>query len=177
MEIYKEKVEEILTKLDLFKAPVKVIDVANSYGFVVVEATLDNDESGFIMIDNKEGIKINGKIEHKVICVNHTDNPFRKRFTIAHELGHYFLEFENKNNDESFYAHRESGDNNDRNKEKQADLFAAELLIPTKLLKKELSKITNIDLILYDVPYHISNIFEVSRSCAEIRYERYMRGV
>ena len=175
MNKYKQKVEEILMNLNMFKAPIQIIDVANNYNFVVVEAVLDNDESGFLMIDN-EGVSINGTLQKRIICVNHTDSPLRKRFTIAHELGHFFLEIEGKEEGKNFVVHRESSESIDRVKEREADLFASELLIPTALLEKELQNLTKADLILYDIPYYISKYFQVSRSCAEIRYERYMRG-
>ena len=175
MSKYKEKVEKILSKLNIYKAPIPIIDIANYYGFIVVEAMLENDESGFLMID-KDGTSINGEKRHKIICINHTDSPLRKRFTIAHELGHFFLEIEGKNNIENFIVHREFAEKVDKQKEREADSFASELLVPTSFLEKELSKLTEADLIFFDVPYYISKYFQVSRTCAEIRYEQYKRG-
>ena len=34
---------------------------------------------------------VSGHHPDVTMLVNHRDPPFRKRFTIAHELGHYFL--------------------------------------------------------------------------------------
>ena len=77
--------------------------------------------SGFLAYDYDEGI------EYAVIAVNENHGWFRKRFTIAHEIGHFLLD------------HKKSTIPN-RIKEREADIFAAELLLPKKFLTSDCKK-------------------------------------
>lgn len=165
----KEKVRKILNDCNVYSAPVPIADIAEKYGFVVFETFLE-DESGFLLI-SKEGISINGKKHKKVIAVNSVDTPFRKRFTIAHELGHYFLEvYENEEKlVEDYYVHREINSYNNLKREKEADKFAAELLMPTEFVEYEIKRLNRLDLLLTDIPQFISNKFQVSYSSARYR--------
>lgn len=71
--------------------------------------------------------------EYATIGFNATHPWCRRRFTIAHEIGHLLLEHGcNKN--------VEDGSLN----ETEANQFAAELLVPTAFLKKDFGKITNV---------------------------------
>ncbi|MED3575782.1 ImmA/IrrE family metallo-endopeptidase [Cytobacillus praedii] len=73
------------------------------------------------------------------IVVNENHIPSRKLFTIAHELGHFYLhkeiqsEFFEKGLKEEVYSYSE------KIMERQANLFASELLIPIEVLKHMLS--------------------------------------
>ena len=165
----KEKVRKILEDCNVYNAPVPIADIAERYGFIVFETFLE-DESGFLLVSNDDGIVINGKKHKKVIAVNSVDTPFRKRFTIAHELGHYFLEVFDKeeNLPKEYYVHRELFNHN-KQREKDADKFAAELLMPTHFLEYELNRLNKLDLILTDLPQYISGKFQVSYSAARLR--------
>lgn len=92
-------------------------------------------------IAKKMGLKVSycimpesGNLEEKNIKVNTLDAPVRQRFTIAHELGHYLL---HKPDD---VVYRDVIDNYDtlfdRIREREANNFAADLLMPEKLLSK-----------------------------------------
>ena len=70
--------------------PVDPINLAQKNGIEVKNATFREPEiAGAIM-------KKDGKT---TILVNHADPISRKRFTIAHELGHYFLHLSGKDNE------------------------------------------------------------------------------
>ncbi|MFA6463620.1 MAG: ImmA/IrrE family metallo-endopeptidase [Candidatus Paceibacterota bacterium] len=58
----------------------------------------------------------------------------RRRFTIAHELGHLYL------------GHTCEGDKNE-NKENEANQFAAELLVPLSFIKKDFAKENDLDIL------------------------------
>ena len=93
----------------------------------VVFEDLSGCEGKFISIANSSIIKINSKIK----------NEGRKRFTIAHELGHYILH-KNKNyincTMEDFY------DWTGRKQiETEANYFASELLMPSEIVLKLVS--------------------------------------
>lgn len=79
---------------------------------------------------------ISGKLHHDgsrwVINVNSLHHPRRQRFTIAHELGHYFLHrsSQDKYEDTTFHRGRSYSQ-----KELEADNFAGALLMPKEEFK------------------------------------------
>lgn len=97
-------------------------------------------------------------------------NICRRRFTVAHELGHWLLH----RGLEEYLAHRSEDDlprlkEVRRAMETQADEFAANLLIPLRLLRRTLRQVdaTNTSGVLA-----LSREFDVSRTAMGIRVER-----
>lgn len=81
---------------------------------------------------------------------NNNSSEVRKRFTIAHELGHYILEHDRggifvDNHRQQFSIHyRDSKSSTGEVKqEREANAFAAALLMPKQLLIEEMQKIEN----------------------------------
>src|SRR5487761_1685002 len=73
---------DVLKKHGLFSVPVDPVTLANREGIKVHNAKFSDDAlSGMIA---KRGTDI-------TVLVNQSDPPYRKRFTIAHELAHHFL--------------------------------------------------------------------------------------
>ena len=68
------------------KFPVDPVWIANELGLDVVETTLDDDVSGALLKEPEQD---------PVIILNRNDSNVRKRFTCAHELGHYVKRTEN----------------------------------------------------------------------------------
>ena len=84
-----------------------------------------------------------------VIAVNPAHHPNRQRFTIAHELGHFFFhagieEHVDKDFRVSWRRTADSPPGVDW-QEITANRFAAELLMPTRFLTSDLDTIRNID--------------------------------
>ena len=75
--------------------------------------------------------------EKSVIGYNQNGNYFRKRFTIAHELGHFLLKHLIKEHDINFYDKSPQ--------EREANQFAAELLMPLDFIKADFETNQNID--------------------------------
>ena len=72
---------EVLRNADVRRYPVRVDRLAKAHGIRVRYEPLDDELSGMIFFkDNKA-----------VIGINAHHSPNRQRYTIAHELGHYFL--------------------------------------------------------------------------------------
>lgn len=73
-----------------------------------------------------------------VIWINRVDPPTRRRFTLAHELGHYFLH-QNK----SFHDDIQAFFRNNvwDGKEYEANNFAAALLMPEDKVREKLQKV------------------------------------
>lgn len=91
--------------------------------------------------DDEEFLKSTAGFFHtpsKTIYVNKTDPPNRKTFTIAHELGHYLLKHAT---DEFGVLPRWRVPGIEKEAvEKEADAFAANLLVPKTMLKKVMSQ-------------------------------------
>ena len=104
-------------------------------------------------------------LDHSVISVNKSiTDTGKKRFTAAHELGHYEL---HRNLSVNFDTHYELYNwYQVGGHEKEANEFASELLMPTRLFLKQCAgKKFNEDLI-----EHLSNTFIVSRTAAILKY-------
>ncbi len=110
--------------------------LAKDLGIQIDYDEVDEDLSGFLIRDKKNG--------RTVIGVNKTHHHNRQRFTIAHEIGHFLLhEGETVHFDGQRGAFTISLRNSDSAKgesdwEREANLFAAEILMPSKLLEKDL---------------------------------------
>jgi len=116
------------------EVPVNVELLAMSLGIDVVYSNLDNETSGIIKKEKDGRFKI-------IVNDNHPET--RKRFTIAHELGHYFLHrhlIGNGISDNCAYRSSTAGmyANTDigRHEETEANRFAATILMPYKAIKR-----------------------------------------
>ena len=121
------------------KIPFQVVEFANEIGLEVFEDKLAENISG----------KIEKKPDGKFVCyVNEKDSPTRQVFTIAHEIGHYFRHknfFETNSTLEeplsslynTFQKNRNHYSEEDRLREREANEFAAELLMPEVIVKQK----------------------------------------
>ena len=109
---------------------VDIVELAHQMGFVVGNAGLDDGDDGFIMV-NEDADEILGIKTKKLIGVNADRDYEKKRFIIAHEIGHYTLHCKGG----KIFAHRDSthGRSDEENK---LDYFAACLLMPKEAFEK-----------------------------------------
>ena len=115
--------EEILNKLNIKNIPVQVEEIASKLQIKISRAP-SKDFSGLLI--RKDG--------HALIGVNDNEAPVRQRFTIAHELGHFLLHPRK----DTFVDYRDNKKDIMRTAvEKQANMFAAALLMPRTLLEKD----------------------------------------
>lgn len=110
------------------------------------------------------------------ITINENISEGRKRFTIAHELGHYI----SNGTEDVFYRGAESYDGSKQAEEREANSFAAELLMPNKkvltdLMKRELvnigsnpSRVSEFE--IKTVIAKIAKLLQVSSQALEYRY-------
>ena len=140
-----------LTK-DYSAPPIPVLEIAENSGVDVVFADFaefNDDVAGFCDFNGAK------------LYVNANDYRNRQTFTIAHELGHWILHRDLfKDNPEEYpILMRYQAPDNNNPYEKEANFFAANLLVPTRLLVpvKELP------------PIRLAEIFSVSRIMMEHR--------
>ena len=122
---YREIVDNLLQNNRQMYPPFNVSPIANDLGITVLEDEMPQpDISGLI------AKQPDGKI---YIYVNQDENINRQRFTIAHELAHYYLHYKSSDKDGvlSFVKHRNGIYSvDDSGEEAEANAFAAELLVP-----------------------------------------------
>jgi Zn-dependent peptidase ImmA (M78 family) len=105
------------------KVPVDPAQIAGSLGIKVVEAHLDADVAG--AIQQKPG-------EQAIIFVSASDHGNRKRFTCAHEIGH-FIKRSNDSETLGYIDYRdEAASMGTEEDERFANAFAAALLMPQR---------------------------------------------
>jgi Zn-dependent peptidase ImmA (M78 family) len=149
---------QILREHGLFSIPIDPVTLANNIGIRVNNAVFSDDNlSGLIA---KRGSNVS-------ILVNKSDPPYRKRFTIAHELGHHFLHLlsdgEFVDNKVDLFRDTEGGDQSKKT-EVQANQFAAALLMPSELVKIEYKKNNDIS--------DLAKKFNVSEDAMGYRLQR-----
>ncbi len=159
------KAAELLKKHNLFKAPVKVLELAGKLKIDVTYEDLDDEISGVLVFAD------NGNVGMGLNDFHHSN---RQRFTIAHELGHFVLHRTQKNlfidASPTYYRDQKSTKGND-DVEIQANAFAAALLMPKELIHQTLkdNKLDYLD--EYDIS-KLANIFQVSEQALTIRLVR-----
>ncbi len=134
------KAESLLKKLNIYQAPVDLDVITDFYDIDCKFDDLDDDVSGFLLIEDGRS----------TIVINELQHANRQRFTLAHELGHFFLHKDK--GDTVFIDKKYSVYNRDHKsslgehqQEKEANLFAASLLMPVQLVHEEIEKF-NLDL-------------------------------
>lgn len=122
------RAQEILDNLGIKILPIPVEDIADKQKIKISRAP-SKDFSGILI----------RKDEHALIGINNSEAPVRQRFSIAHELGHFFLHPKN----DTFVDHRKELNKYDTKsfKEVEADHFAAALLMPKKFLEEDVNKL------------------------------------
>lgn len=155
----RQKAEEVLDRYELTQPLVDVFSIAQGEEIEVTyfrpQNETDKNISGFFHKDKNTGVK--------KIYINMEDSSQRQVYTIAHELGHYFLD--HQPNEYSVLLRQAAYATQKDNIEKEADAFAAELLMPKKMLdsvKDEYRLNDNDDFIL-------SQLFGVSQQAMRNR--------
>lgn len=160
------RARSVLAELQISRTPIPVEYIAERKGIVVRAIPLESDLSGMIFIKNSV----------PVIVVNDSHHANRRRFTIAHEIGHFELHMqdigEEVHVDKTFFPLARDSISSmgfDR-KEIEANRFAAELLVPRDLLVSQLRG-RNVDVEEEDddLIEELARLFQVSKQMMSIR--------
>jgi len=123
---------DILEKARISEPPVDVEHVAKICGAVIEEDNLGEDVSGILLRTKHNKTPIIGVMKYQATV--------RKRFTVAHELGHLLLHDGREVHIDRLYRVNYRSDRADggiKVEETEANAFAAELLMPVQFLDSE----------------------------------------
>ncbi|MEK7102313.1 MAG: ImmA/IrrE family metallo-endopeptidase [Patescibacteria group bacterium] len=146
---------ELLEKYVITEPVVNVFEIAKSEGL------------GLKFVQMPEALKnVAGFLSDKTIYINKEDPTNRQVFTVAHELGHFELKHDPK---EYKVLLRLTLQNREYDVvEKEANCFAANILVPEKMLNAVIKKYQlasdNVDI--------IASMFGVSKEMMEYRMKR-----
>ena len=158
---------ELLNANKVKKPPVPIELIATRLGATIIEEPAEDELSGFLLRDRRKN-----KI---IIGVNENHHKNRRRFTIAHECGHLLLhDGEELHVDKRWSGYEvkmrdtqsSTGTSID---EMEANLFAAELLMPIHLLDIDLAKYLPLSIDDEDQIGEIAAKYEVSAQALTLR--------
>lgn len=123
----KREVRTLIEEFGITEPPVDPVRIARGLGVTVYFVTFEpikKNISGFFDCDER------------AIFVNSEEYPLRQTFTIAHELGHKVLHQEWAKSQDYRILLRDTDDNSGDFHEKEANAFAAHLLVPRPMLDR-----------------------------------------
>lgn len=126
---------KILAENFILEPPVDVYELARNYGIEIHEQHFPLEfanVSGFINIEKGR----------PVMYVNASEPAARRKFTVAHELGHWIMHEDKIRQDpqKAILFRMAIGAANKDPLEREANAFAAELLVPMEMLEKNKDK-------------------------------------
>jgi Zn-dependent peptidase ImmA (M78 family) len=159
--------ERLLLTHRIDAAPVDVETLARSLGAEVQYRPAEENLSGFILRNRKQ--------RSAVIGVNSNHHRNRQRFTIAHEIGHFLLHDQddihvdrNKCGLQIRRRNEESSKGED-DYEKEANVFAAELLMPATFLEQDVASLEDASLLDEEVMHPLARKYGVSTQALTFR--------
>jgi Zn-dependent peptidase ImmA (M78 family) len=141
--------------------PVDIVAMARACGVTVRTESLEPFVSGLLLVREDEA----------VIGVNAEHHLNRRRFTIAHELGHFLLHLDRSAfflDASPVFFRQETTMSKDHDQEREANAFAAELLMPERAVQT-LMATDPIDVFDDAAVKQMANCFGVSTQALIIR--------
>ncbi len=128
-------VNSLLKTHNLLTPPISLFNIVRAENITYYEENLAS-----LGMDNADAFLYRDS-QKKVIVINTNEHLFevKKRFSLAHELGHLFLH----TREGQQYIEYRNGIYKDPIKEEEANFFAACILMPTHLVEEEYFRMTN----------------------------------
>lgn len=165
IRLARTQAERLIERLRIKKPPVDVKQIAQTLGLQVTEADLGVGVSGLLVT--------NAKTAH--ILIQESDPEVRRRFSIGHEIGHYYLRHQFESGE---HVHVDKGNYISQRgpqaatgvdpKEIEANQFAACLLMPSKMVQERVAALGGAPL-LDDEVTQLAKEFVVSEQAMTIR--------
>ena len=171
-----EGARQLLRELNVQDIPIQPRDIAEQLQIIVWEREMESQYDGCLMrVGDTWGILLNNLIQ----------SQSRKNFTIAHELGHYYLESGQTERQSSATGETDSvaefvpqhrcqredlhGFDSHRLEEQRANQFAVELLMPSPIFRADATDLPEIGLPAIDA---LAASYSTSLTSTAIRYTR-----
>ena len=146
--------------------PIDIYYILQREGYEILEVDTFSDGLDAMLVEDGG---------QKYAAVNKNQPEVRRRFSLAHEMGHkvlnhnltYYREIPSIDNppERSYFSHKSA----QRDLENEANEYAGELLVPLKLLKSEFYMDNDIA--------RLAKRFNVSREVLTIRYQNHIRSL
>ena len=169
-----EGARQLLRELNVQDLPIQPREIAEQLQIVVWEREMESQYDGCLMrVGDTWGILLNNLIQ----------SQSRKNFTIAHELGHYYLDGGQPEGQGSATDEKEAefvpqhrcqredlrGFDSHRLEEQRANQFAVELLMPSPIFRADATDLPEIGLPAIDA---LAASYSTSLTSTAIRYTR-----
>ena len=163
-----EKATAILKKFNLYEPGFDIKELTKSLDIKLIYDTLADDVAGFfVMTDNQS-----------IITINRDNKPVRKRFTIAHEIGHSVLHSKEQpifiDKTPKVMFRNIASSTGEIFKEREANAFAAALLMPKELIEQELQNAPND---INKAIRYLADTFNVSENAMSFRLSNLGYGI
>lgn len=135
--------------------PINLLTICDDLNIKVKEVDFDDDVSGMLA--------------KKTIYLNSNIHENRKRFTLAHELGHYLVHKKQDNSYKGVRFRSEYIASQEKNEEREANHFASLLLMPKRFIEEELKKTKEIS---EEFIFDLAKKYKVSSIAMTIRLEK-----
>jgi Zn-dependent peptidase ImmA (M78 family) len=155
----RERVAALLEDHGIDEPPVPVDKLAENLGLEIRVAPLRGDLYGALIRSDHENY----------IGVNSLNHPNRRRFTIAHELGHFVLHKGIKVHiDKGFRVNWRDDESSQAvsDEEMEANRFAAELLMPIQFLTRDIDRLRGVG---HETVALLARKYKVSSQAMRIR--------
>lgn len=155
-----KKAQDVRQATGFTSIPVDPARLATALGIEIKYERLSQDVSGALM----------RKGEKAVIAVNSEHSANRRTFTLAHEIGHFFLHQDDPVFLDKVVMHRNAvSSRGDDIKEIQANQFAASLLMPRDVLESAYEKLLETTNVRHEIVERLARQFSVSKHAMELR--------
>ncbi|AZN40401.1 ImmA/IrrE family metallo-endopeptidase [Paenibacillus albus] len=165
-----KKAYSLLEQNNIDTYPVPVEDIAKKLNITIAKDALEDSVSGLLYRTS----------DNVIIGVNSFHSETRQRFTIAHELGHFYMQHEGDpiHIDSQVNFRMTTSTPNKDIREIEANAFAAALLMPEPLIKKAWNDISGSIDLSHDSEGNsnevkkLASIFNVSQQALLVRLSK-----
>ena len=157
MSIASLHAKDLLKEYGDLSLPIDPKKIAEMKGITVKEDYLEGCSGMLLVVGNGALISVNSRIRESG----------RKRFTVAHELGHFYMPVHIARSKTSFECSEDDIDNFGGNsKESDVNAFAAELLMPEELFRARIK----LEDLTYELLQKLTKDFDTSLTATAIRF-------
>lgn len=146
--------------------------LTEQFQFVICEVPLEDDTTGFILVDDENLLNFKNFITYRLIATNESLIRFtnylqKRRFIVAHEFGHYIL---HKHKNQVQFAKRDTEHFNSK-EEQEAEYFARSFLMPKSDVIQIIMREENQKLSIAEKVNIIRETFNVTENKARYRLQ------